>query len=201
MKKLLLQSAIFCLLTVPVFSQIAFTPEVKRVAVFKNGYAFTYREGEAQTANGWAFTINAPIGVLGTVWGYSTAPNVRVGQLLATETEKRETARVADIAEVLLANEGAKIRFIDGSNKQFEGTYQLVGRSTTTTAPLRNEDGSISNLQLLENADENLIVARIALRRRQLHFRFGNNRRHNQTSQHQKRKRSKSSSRATSSAT
>ena len=27
----------------------SFAPEIKRVAVFKNGYAFTYREGEATT--------------------------------------------------------------------------------------------------------------------------------------------------------
>ena len=71
MKKLLLITAVFCLLTNPILAQSAFSPTVKRVAVFKNGYAFTYREGEAQISNGWAYTLNAPIGVLGTVWGYS----------------------------------------------------------------------------------------------------------------------------------
>jgi hypothetical protein len=78
MKKLFLLSGIFCVFVNPIFSQKLFMPEVKRVAVFKNGYAFTYREGEAQAANGWAYTTNAPIGVLGTVWGYSTSPNVRM---------------------------------------------------------------------------------------------------------------------------
>src|SRR5215203_5758623 len=125
MKKLFVLSTIFCLFVNPIFSQKLFTSEVKRVAVFKNGYAFTYREGEAQTANGWAYTTDAPIGVLGTVWGYSTSPNVRVTQLLASETEKREIESVASIAEVLLANEGAKIRFIDNYNKGFEGTFQI----------------------------------------------------------------------------
>ncbi len=48
MKKLLVPLAIFCVFVNPIFSQKLFTPEVKRVAVFKNGYAFTYREGEAQ---------------------------------------------------------------------------------------------------------------------------------------------------------
>lgn len=106
----------------------AFTPEVKRVAVFKNGFAFTYREAEAQIQNGWAFTNTPPIGVLGTVWGYSTSPNVKVIQLLASETEKRENSRITDIAEMLLANEGARIRFTDNSNtpKMYEGTYQIL---------------------------------------------------------------------------
>lgn len=133
MKKLSLLLAVFCLFSNSAFSQTMFAPEVKRVAVFKNGYAFTYREAEAQIANGWAYTTNAPTGVLGTIWGYSTSPNVRVSQLLASETQKTEKARVADIAEVLLANEGARIRFIDSYSKEFEGTFMILGRNQSAT--------------------------------------------------------------------
>src|SRR4051812_32795441 len=104
MKKLSVLCAVLCLFASPIFSQNLFSPEVKRVAVFKNGYAFTYREGEAQILNGWAYTTNAPVGVLGTIWGYSASPNVKVMSLLASESEKRETERVTDIAEILLAN-------------------------------------------------------------------------------------------------
>ena len=91
MKKSIVLLALFCLLAVQAFSQIAFSPEINRVAVFKNGYAFTYREAETTTENGWAYTNKTPIGVLGTVWGYSTSPNVKVTQLLASETESQET--------------------------------------------------------------------------------------------------------------
>lgn len=142
MKKLSILLAAFCLFSnsVSIFSQTNFAPEVKRVAVFKNGYAFTYREGEAQTSNGWVYTLNAPTGVLGTVWGYSTSPSARVSQLLASETFKRETVRVADIAEILLANENSRIRFIDSYNKQFEGTYQIIGRGRISVAPRGNDD-------------------------------------------------------------
>lgn len=122
--------AALCLLANGAFAQSSFSPEVRRVAVFKNGYAFTFREGEAQVSNGWVYTTNAPTGVLGSVWGYVIAPaNARVVELLASEVEKRETARVADIAEVLLANEGARIRFIEtyDSSKTHEGTYEIVG--------------------------------------------------------------------------
>lgn len=153
MKKLLFLLAAFCLPVNSIFAQAVFNPEVKRIAVFKNGYAFTYREGEAQPENGWVYTLNAPIGVLGTVWGYSTAPNVRVGQLLASETQRQETVRVADIAEVLLANEGARIRFNDGYNKDFEGTFQLIGRNLLSV-PTRSEDGSILNLRLIPSESE-----------------------------------------------
>jgi hypothetical protein len=138
MKKVLLLSVVFCLFAnFTVFSQVNFAPEVKRVAVFKNGYAFTYREGEAQISNSWVYTTNAPIGVLGTVWGYSTAPNVKVSQMLASETEKREVERVTDIAEILLANEGARIRFVDQNNttKIYEGVYEIVGRDRNFVLP------------------------------------------------------------------
>lgn len=87
MKKISFLLAIICLFCNSIFAQNNFSPEVKRVAVFKNGYAFTFREGEANISNGWAYTTNAPLGVLGTIWGYSTSPNLRVSQLLATETE------------------------------------------------------------------------------------------------------------------
>ena len=96
MKKLSVLLAVFCFLSNSIFSQTSFSPDVKRIAVFKNGYAFTYREGEAQINNGWVYTTNTPIGVLGTVWGYSTTPNVRVMQLLASENEKREIERVTE---------------------------------------------------------------------------------------------------------
>lgn len=129
MKKILMLAAIFYLFGVSAFSQANFAPEVRRVAVFKNGYAFTYREAEAQTNDGWAYTTNAPVGVLGTVWGYSTSPNVRVMQLLASEIEKRGIERVSNIPEILLANEGARIRFIDGYSKAFEGTYEIVSNN------------------------------------------------------------------------
>jgi len=55
-----------------------FDPAIKRVAVFKNGYVFTFREGEVKALDGWAATTQPPTGVLGTVWAYSMTPDVSV---------------------------------------------------------------------------------------------------------------------------
>ncbi len=132
MKRFLLVLVTLLSISFHLFAQMPeFNPEVKRLAVFKNGYAFTYREGETPTSNGWAYTTRTPVGVLGTVWGYTTTPNTKIIQLLASESERRETERVNDIAEVLLANEGARIRFVDtyNSGKTFEGTYEIVSRN------------------------------------------------------------------------
>ncbi len=130
MKKLTLLLALSLHGLFPIFAQQSstFSPEIKRVAVFKNGFAFTYREGETIVNDGWAYSTRVPIGVLGTVWGYSTSADVKIKQLLAAETEKREIIRVTNIPEILIANEGARIRFTDvyDKDKSFEGTYQIL---------------------------------------------------------------------------
>jgi hypothetical protein len=130
MKKSIVSLVLLCLLIVPAFAQTAFSPEINRVAVFKNGYAFTYREAETTTENGWAYTEKTPIGVLGTVWGYSTSPNVKVTQLLASETESRETERVVNLFEFLIANEGAMVKAEitggDAKTRILQGTYEVL---------------------------------------------------------------------------
>lgn len=130
MKKSIVSLVLSCLLVVPSFAQTAFSPEINRVAVFKNGYAFTYREADTTTENGWAYTNKTPIGVLGTVWGYSTTPNVKVTQLLASETESQETERITSMVEFLLANEGALVRAEvtggDSKTKTVQGVYEVI---------------------------------------------------------------------------
>lgn len=154
MKRLSALFALFCLLAGPALSQTAFSPEINRVAVFKNGYAFTYREAETTTENGWAYTSKTPIGVLGTVWGYSTTPNVKVTQLLASETESQETERVTNMVEFLLANEGAQIRAEvtggDGKAKTVQGVYEILSsmRGFKSAAPANTnyDDGQASRI-------------------------------------------------------
>ena len=151
---------VFCFSANAAFAQQipSFSPEVKRVAVFKNGYAFTYREGVSKIQNGWAYTTNAPIGVLGTVWGYSTSPDVRVSQMLASESEKSEIERLANIEEVLLANEGKRIRFTDSYNKQFEGTYQILGRNYLLAPPEPGRVIPTGNLTIALNSETGIIL-------------------------------------------
>jgi hypothetical protein len=118
---------LFALFTNSVFSQSPFTTDVKRVAVFKNGYAFTFREGLAQPENGWAYMTNVPAGALGTVWGYTVAPNARVVELLASNSDKKESKRIESLGEYLLANEGARARFsLNYREKVIEGTYEVI---------------------------------------------------------------------------
>lgn len=142
-----------------------FTPEVKRAAVFKNGYAFTYREGESTTGNGWAYTNSIPAGVLGTVWGYSTTPNVKISQLIASEVTNIESnnVRMASLLQILIANENSRIRFqtsFYGEKKSYEGNFTVIGNDNQASIALKTETGtlfvpfsSIYNIELLDKID------------------------------------------------
>lgn len=114
----------------------AFKPTLKRIAIFKNGYVFTYREGEAQPVNGLATTTEMPIGVMGTVWGYTTTQPARVLQLTAGENEKKETQRVTSFEELLLVNEGLRVK-VKGADRYYEGELiALTPRRPKTPASL-----------------------------------------------------------------
>jgi hypothetical protein len=149
MKKLLIITLLFiCFANTFAQEMPLFSPEIKRVAVFKNGYTFTYREAETATINGWAYTTNAPVGVLGTIWGYSTSPDVKVSRLLAsnTLTEKEENVRLASLLQILSANEGSRIRFqtfLYDERKTYEGVYQIIGGEENPTIGLKTETGTI----------------------------------------------------------
>jgi hypothetical protein len=129
----------------PAVQHVSFSPEIKRVAVFKNGYAFTYREGEARISNGWAYTTRVPIGVLGTVWGYSTLPNVRVQQLLASQDEAGASERVTNTAEFLLANVGRQVRIetqFTENGKFLTGTYEILKPDIENLSPQQRNSPS-----------------------------------------------------------
>lgn len=147
MKKLIIIT-LFCFTNTFAQEMPSFTPVVKRVAIFKNGYAFTYREAETTTNNGWAYTTKTPVGVLGTVWGYSTTPNIKVNQLIASDTvtEKSESVKMGNLQQILVANEGSRIRFqtyLYEERKTYEGTYQIIGGELYPIIAVKTENGTM----------------------------------------------------------
>ncbi|MBS1769126.1 MAG: hypothetical protein JSS77_05640 [Acidobacteria bacterium] len=162
--------ALILLILGQTFAQTQFSPDIKRVAVFKNGYAFTFREAETATANGWAFTDKAPIGVLGTIWGYSKTPNVRVIELRTTETESEKQERVANMLDFLLANSGSRIRVdIESAGpktRTFEGPYEIVsqlrretdGSPTGRNAPPVEDLNGINGVSIAVKTDTGTVI-------------------------------------------
>jgi hypothetical protein len=137
----------------------SFKPSVTRVAVFKNGYVFTYREGIATPVDGWAYTTDVPIGVMGTVWGYSTSPQARVTQLLASEAEKRDASRAANLEELLFINEGARIRIRSQySDKILEGTYLILNPRRTFTVGASGDLLRETGVERIQNGESDVAV-------------------------------------------
>jgi hypothetical protein len=149
MKKLIVITLLFvCFNNIFAQEMPSFSPDIKRVAVFKNGYAFTYREAETATQSGWAYTTKTPVGVLGTVWGYSTTPNIKINRLLAssTETEKSDVVKIGSLPEILMANQGSRIRFqtfLYNEKKSYEGIYQIIGGENYPTIALKTETATL----------------------------------------------------------
>jgi hypothetical protein len=137
----------------------SFKPNVTRVAVFKNGYVFTYREGQATPVDGWVYTTDVPIGVMGTVWGYSTSPQARVMQLLASEAEKKEANRAANLEELLFINEGSRIRIRSQySDKILEGTYVILNPRRTFTVGSTGELLRETSGDRVQNGESDIAV-------------------------------------------
>lgn len=149
MKNVAALGALVLLLNSVFFGQTTMTefkPDIKRVAIFKNGYVFTYREGQTATTNGWAYTADAPTGVIGAVWGYAKTPNARVAQMLASAAEKKETARVTNLAEVLQANQGARITVKTKNEKVgvVQGTYEILSAEDgSPTLAVKTDTGTL----------------------------------------------------------
>lgn len=163
-------SLVLCLLALPYARASAqesrpappiatFKPSVKRVAVFKNGYVFTYREGVAAPSNGWVYTTEVPTGVLGTVWGYTTNSQARVTQLLASEADKRDSARVANLEELLFVNEGTRIRVKSQySDKVLEGTYVVLHPRRTFAVGRSDAPLMATGAEVIPNGQSDIAV-------------------------------------------
>lgn len=63
---------------------LAFDTKLERIVVFKEGFGFYIRQGQARLENGWATTSLAPAAVNGTFWVFPTAKADRIEQLVAT---------------------------------------------------------------------------------------------------------------------
>ncbi len=80
---------------------------IRRVVVFRTGYALTFREATFTAEGDRVVLKNTVKPIFGAVWGYTTDPKVRVISIHAVE--RRETQTVKSLAELLLLNDGAEV--------------------------------------------------------------------------------------------
>lgn len=80
---------------------------IRRVVVFRNGYAMTFREATFTAEGDRVVLKNSARPIFGAVWGYATDPKVRVISIHAVK--RKESQTVQSLAELLLLNDGAQV--------------------------------------------------------------------------------------------
>jgi hypothetical protein len=118
------------------------TARVTRVALFKNGYGFVFRE-VAVRAGTTVRVAAAPHAVLGTLWAYPSAGNVTVRNLRAVEglgTEPRDCAALPDLLRSSVGHRVRLSRTTEHGAQSYTGTVaRAVGDDLFL---LRPESGS-----------------------------------------------------------
>jgi hypothetical protein len=115
---------------------------VTRVAIFKNGYGFVFRE-LAVRAGTTVLVDDAPRAVLGTLWAYPTSGDVTVRGFRAVEgkgTEERDCAALPDLLRSSIGKRVRLSRTTEHGAQSFSGTIlRAVGDDLFL---LRTESGS-----------------------------------------------------------
>jgi hypothetical protein len=90
-------------------SSLLFKPEVKSLALFKNGLGFFVREGEAVLKNGWAETELVPGASLGSIWITPLDKDTALDSVISFKDETHTTVTATDIMELLKINTGKRV--------------------------------------------------------------------------------------------
>jgi hypothetical protein len=105
---------------------MTFTPALKSVAVFRDGFGYYTREGRVKLENGWATTNLVPTAVRGTVRFYTLDKGDRIDQIVIAKENKLEFGSPAELKQRLADKVGLRIVVITKGNVRFEGELARV---------------------------------------------------------------------------
>jgi hypothetical protein len=108
----------------------SFSAPVKDVAIFKNGYGFFTREGEAELNRGWCVTNSVPSASLGTFWVYSANENVAVDQVITGQPQDVFVESPENLAQLLERNVGKNVTLKTTKDDKYSGTLLYASVST-----------------------------------------------------------------------
>ena len=112
--------------------QQSFKPEVKTLALFKNGLGFFVREGEATLKDGWVQTEIVPGASLGTLWITPLDKDAALDSAVSYRDESSTTVTATDLVQLIKANIGKRIIIrrgegtIDGIIKSLPEPYSAI---------------------------------------------------------------------------
>lgn len=88
----------------------AFKTKTKSVAIFKDGYGFFLREGQAPLNDGWCMTDYIPRATAGTFWLYTLQPDTAVSTVRSTSRNEMRFEDTAELVKLLDRYTGLLVR-------------------------------------------------------------------------------------------
>jgi len=102
-----------------------FKPQVKTLAVFKNGLGFFVREGEASLKNGWTETEMVPNASLGSMWVALYDKDAELDSVIGYKETITKKIEASDLSQLLMANIGKKVS-VRYNNETIEGVIKSI---------------------------------------------------------------------------
>jgi hypothetical protein len=104
-------------------------PEVKTLAVFKNGLGFVFKSGDVRLKDGWARMDELPAAALGSLWFGTTSKSGPVTDVITYRQKVAESSEAVTIAELLSANIGKNVAityYMGNTSTRVEGILLSV---------------------------------------------------------------------------
>jgi hypothetical protein len=104
---------------------------IVRAIVFKDGFAYTFREGSAEPKNGAVLLRVVPQAREGTLYAYlpdgkGTVKRLELRQVIVGERKERVERMFNDLYELLRQNEGKKVRIVTKDGERWEGILRVI---------------------------------------------------------------------------
>lgn len=134
----------------------AFKTRTRSVAVFKDGYGFFLRQGQAFLRDGWCMTDFIPKAAAGTFWLYTSEPGTTVTTVRSTARNEIRFESPAELVRLLDGKVGLQVKVetedgpVEGELNRVLDDMILVRTLSDTGRPLRIiELADISKVQIL----------------------------------------------------
>lgn len=127
----------------------AFKTTTRSVAVFKDGYGFFLRQGQAFLRDGWCMTDFIPKAAAGTFWLYTGEPNTAVTTVRSTGRNEIRFESRAELASSLAGKVGLQLK-VETDEGPVEGELHRVLEDMILVRTLSDTG---RRLQIIELAD------------------------------------------------
>lgn len=105
---------------------MTFSPTLKSVAVFRDGFGYYVREGQVKLENGWATTDLVPSAIKGTVRFYTLDKADKIDTVVIGKENRLDFSNPGQIKGLLTDKIGLRITVVTKTGQRFDGNLARV---------------------------------------------------------------------------